>query len=68
MSARVVVPERRDDGGLTYHLPAGPPDDAVMWRPILCGGGIAMPHEDRRPLNDVCTDCRAAARRGKAAG
>lgn len=72
MSVRIVVPERVrnwpvGDDELIYHLPAGPADKDVTWRPIMCGEGITFPYEARVDESEVCPDCKAAkkgARRG----
>lgn len=60
----ITIPERiprwPEPDRWVHHLPAGPANPEVTFRPIVCGGGIAFPsHTTTTPLEDICPDCRA---------
>jgi hypothetical protein len=61
---RIVQPERiRDsrtgeEAHVIYHLPDGPPDKAVEFAPVRCGGDIVLPGPTEKvSRSEVCPDC-----------
>ena len=50
-------------GETRWHIPKGPPDAAVTFQPIFCGGGITSPGEPQdMPAKQICPDCRGLRR------